>query len=264
MAALADFFREQKLVYAQDDLPGEQDPVDEFLFDKKRGYCEFFASSYVTLARLLGIPARLVGGYLGGDYNKLGGYYLVTEDMAHVWVEVLTDSNRWVRIDPSRWADNAEAVLLSRQAAQLGTWQRLTDAFNYYWIQAVVIYDFGRQLKVLQGAQEQLRGLRAGKVPTSLWGWLALLALSGGGWWWHRTRLRLSTEARLVEELRRRLSRRYGMEAAAEQFGLTELADRLRCRPCHEFARIYQAAVFRDRRLTRQEVARLKTLLREI
>ena len=48
-------------------------PVDDFLFGTRRGYCEFFASAYATLARLVGIPARLVGGYYGGDYNALGG-----------------------------------------------------------------------------------------------------------------------------------------------------------------------------------------------
>lgn len=264
VTALADFFRNQQLVYAQDDLPGPQDPVDEFLFDKQRGYCEFFASSYVTLARLLDIPARLVGGYLGGDYNGLGGYYLVTEDMAHVWVEILTEENRWVRIDPSRWASNAATVLLNRQATPLGTWQRLTDALNYHWIQAIVIYDFGRQLSVFRSAREQLRDLQPGKIPPVLWGSLAAIGLIGGGVWWYRNRPRLSAEARLIEDLRKRLRHRYGPAAAPPQFGLTELAQRLDSGPCREFAGIYQAAIFRDRRLTRQEEDRLRALLDEI
>ncbi|MCK4536624.1 MAG: DUF3488 domain-containing protein, partial [Desulfuromonadales bacterium] len=264
LASLADFFRSQELVYAQDDLPGGKDPIDDFLFGKKRGYCEFFASSYITLARLLDIPARLVGGYLGGDYNGLGGYYLVTEDMAHVWVEVLTDENRWVRIDPSQWAQNAETALFNRQTTGLGTLQRLTDAFNYYWIQTVVIFDLGRQIRVFHGAREQLRELRPGRISPTTWSCMAALGLAGGGAWWYRRRPRLSVEARLIGDLRTRLGCRYGPEAASHQFGLTELAERLDNKSCREFARIYQAAVFRDRRLTKAEVGRLRELLKEI
>jgi len=120
LAALATFFRDRRLVYAQDDLPGGIDPVDTFLFEKRRGYCEFFAAAYVTLARLAGLPARLVGGYYGGEYNALGGYYLVTDDTAHVWVEVLTDEGLWQRVDPSQWASNAGTVLGTARLAGLG------------------------------------------------------------------------------------------------------------------------------------------------
>jgi len=262
--ALADWFRNQQLVYAQDDLPGNRDPVDAFLFDKKRGYCEYFASSYATLARLAGIPARLVGGYLGGDYNNLGGYYLVTEDMAHVWVEVLTEENRWLRVDPSQWAQNSDTVLFNRQAGGLGTLQRLADAFNYYWIQQIVIYDLGRQMEMLRGAGEKLHELRPGSLVPAALRWLAALGLLGGSFWWYQNRARPSREAKLIAALRSRMERRFGPAAAEPQFGLTELARRCNSRACREFADIYQAAVFRDRRLTNTEVARLKEILKEI
>ncbi len=84
---LKQFFLQQNLTYANTDLPGSESPMEEFLFIKKRGYCEFFASSFALLLRMADVPARLVGGYLGGNYNNLGDYYQVTEDMAHVWVE---------------------------------------------------------------------------------------------------------------------------------------------------------------------------------
>jgi transglutaminase-like putative cysteine protease len=116
LAALAAFFRERQLTYAQEDLPGGLDPIDSFLFEQRRGYCEFFASAYVTLARLAGVPARLVGGYHGGEYNPLGGYYLVTDDTAHVWAEVLTAAGVWQRVDPSQWATNAGTAKGARSA----------------------------------------------------------------------------------------------------------------------------------------------------
>ena len=141
IAALAEFFRGQELSYAQDDLPIGPDPIDEFLFEKKRGYCEFFASAYVSLARLSGIPARLVGGYYGGEYNPIGGYYQVTEDTAHIWVEVLTDDNRWRRVDPSQWAVNAATTWGERPPSSLMTLSQVVDTLNYQWVQAVIFFD---------------------------------------------------------------------------------------------------------------------------
>jgi transglutaminase-like putative cysteine protease len=268
LEALEEFFRGQNLVYAQEDLPNGADPVDDFLFGKQRGYCEFFASSYATLARLIGIPTRLVGGYLGGEYNTLGGYYLVTEDTAHVWVEVFTDDLRWTRVDPSQWASNAATVLLNRQASALGALHRLTDAFNYYWIQAVVTFDLGRQMEMLSGAGNTLRDLRQAQPSPTVWSRMAGLGLGVGlifaGFWWHRRKSGHSTEARLIEDFRARLGRRYGPDAATTQAGLTELAERFNSQPCREFAGIYQAAVFRDRPLTKAEVTRLKNILKKI
>ena len=107
------------------------------------------ASSYATLARLAGIPSRLVGGYYGGDYNVLGGYYLVHDDTAHVWVEVLDDDGNWQRVDPSQWAVNAGETLRATRGGGLSRWQQFNDALNYQWLQLVVIFDLGRQLELL-------------------------------------------------------------------------------------------------------------------
>lgn len=264
VTALADFFRNQQLTYAQDDLPGGDDPLDAFLFDAKRGYCEFFASAYVTLARLSGIPARLVGGYYGGTYNPLGGYYLVTEDTAHVWVEILSDDNRWVRIDPSQWAINAGATFAQRRAEALGPLQRVVDSLNYRWVQAVLLFDFNRQLQVFRETRMQLRELEIpeGSAWHGLWLGGVLVVLLVGWQVWKRPRL--SVEARILGEFRARVRKRYGERAAPLSAGLSELAEQLDNAPCREFAAIYQGAVFRDRALSASEQARLKELLREI
>ena len=60
-------------------LPTGEDALEKFLFESKQGNCEFFASSFALILRGAGVPARLVGGYLGGEYNELGGYFLVSE-----------------------------------------------------------------------------------------------------------------------------------------------------------------------------------------
>jgi len=265
--ALAEFFRNQQLSYAEDDLPGGLDPVDDFLFEKKRGYCEFFASAYATLARLAGIPARLVGGYYGGEYNPFGGYYLVTEDTAHVWVEVLTEDNRWVRIDPSQWAVNASSALNNRRAASLGALQRLIDSLNYRWVQTVLLFDFARQMEIFNETREKFRDIRSGEFDFRQYLWLAgllaglvLVALVV----LLRRRPRLSYEARLLEDFRLRVRKRYGNDSVSPASGLTELGERLNDDRCRDFAKVYQGAVFRDRPLSEAERTYLRELLKKI
>jgi len=77
------------------------DPVLLFLLQDRQGHCEYFASAMTLLARSLGIPARLVGGYRMSEYNGLGGYHLVRERNAHAWVEAWTGASEWRTYDPT-------------------------------------------------------------------------------------------------------------------------------------------------------------------
>lgn len=78
-----------------------KDPVADFLFERKRGFCSHYATSFALLMRLAGVPARVVVGYRGGDVNPVGGFVVVRQDHAHAWCEVLT-GDRWRRIDPTQ------------------------------------------------------------------------------------------------------------------------------------------------------------------
>lgn len=262
--ALEDFFRDQKLSYAEDDLPTGGDPLDDFLFAKKRGYCEFFASAYVTLARLAGIPARLVGGYYGGDYNPMGGYYVVTEKSAHVWVEVLNGDNSWQRVDPSQWAINAETTLGARDRNQLNALRQLADSLNYHWVQAVVVFDMEQQMVLLREAGTRLRNVRSMRLPEGWWryagGLFVAITLVAGTYMVRRR----SKEARLLAKFRARLKKRYGPEVLLPGSGLAEIGDQLDNEACRQFARIYYGAIFRDRVLTAKEVVELKGLLKRV
>src|SRR5207302_793765 len=95
------FFRTQGFRYSLS--PGEykRNDLDEFLFRRRAGFCEHYAASFATLMRLAGIPARLVVGYLGGEYNDLGGFFLVRQADTHAWCEVWIPENGWMRIDPT-------------------------------------------------------------------------------------------------------------------------------------------------------------------
>jgi len=79
----------------------DYDSVDDLLFNTRLGFCGHYASAYVSLMRAAGVPARVVTGYLGGEWNAIGGYYLIRQADAHAWAEVWLEGVGWVRIDPT-------------------------------------------------------------------------------------------------------------------------------------------------------------------
>jgi len=95
------FFRQQPFYYTLYPPLLFDNPVDEFLFESRRGFCEHYASSFVTMMRVAGIPARLVTGYQGGEINPLGGHLVVRQSDAHAWAEVWISGAGWQRVDPT-------------------------------------------------------------------------------------------------------------------------------------------------------------------
>jgi transglutaminase-like putative cysteine protease len=81
--------------------PPNRDVVDYFLFEAKRGYCDYYATAMVVLARAAGLPARLVVGYAPGSYNKLTGQFIIAEADAHSWVEVYFPTYGWIEFEPT-------------------------------------------------------------------------------------------------------------------------------------------------------------------
>ena len=95
------FFRTQGFRYSLS--PGEykKNDLEQFLFHRRVGFCEHYAASFATLMRLAGIPARVVVGYLGGEYNDLGDFFLVRQADTHAWCEVWLPESGWTRVDPT-------------------------------------------------------------------------------------------------------------------------------------------------------------------
>ena len=75
--------------------------MDDFLFESRRGFCGHYATATAFVLRAVGVPARLVTGYLGGEWNPRGNYLEVHQFDAHAWVEYLDEQNRWQRLDPT-------------------------------------------------------------------------------------------------------------------------------------------------------------------
>jgi protein-glutamine gamma-glutamyltransferase len=95
------FFQAQGFRYSL--TPGEyrKNDLEQFLFHRRVGFCEHYAASFATLMRLAGVPARVVVGYLGGEYNDLGHFFLVRQADTHAWCEVWLPESRWTRVDPT-------------------------------------------------------------------------------------------------------------------------------------------------------------------
>jgi len=96
-----DYYRNNEFFYTlQPPLLGDN-PVQTFMLDTRKGYCEHYASSFTAMMRLAGIPARVDIGYQGGEWNAQGGYLIVRQSDAHAWSEVWLKESGWVRVDPT-------------------------------------------------------------------------------------------------------------------------------------------------------------------
>src|SRR5579859_711404 len=134
------------------DLSGKpgNDPLAHFLFEKRAGHCEYFASAMAVMLRTLQIPSREVNGFLPGEYNSLGGDYIVRASDAHSWVEAYFPGNGWVVFDPTPPASALQQGMFSRLNL-IADWIELT------WNEWVINYDFGHQVQLAQTMQVKSR-----------------------------------------------------------------------------------------------------------
>jgi len=115
------------------------DPLANFLFARRQGHCEYFASSMAVMLRSLGIPARLATGFQSGVYNPVSGLWLVRSSDAHSWVEAWIPGYGWTTFDPTPADPNAGGLALF---TRLGLY---LDATETFWQDWVVAYDLARQ-----------------------------------------------------------------------------------------------------------------------
>lgn len=158
------YFNKQGFVYTLEPPPLGANTVDDFLFTTKQGFCEHYASAFVFLMRAANVPARVVTGYLGGEFNEVGNYYIVRQSDAHAWAEVWLAGQGWVRVDPTgaiapdrvqrglsaALSDNAALPFMARNPPQ---WMRDLrfdlDTLANQWNQWVLGYDTERQFAFL-------------------------------------------------------------------------------------------------------------------
>lgn len=158
--AVLKMFREQEFFYTLEPPRLERDSVDDFLFNTRRGFCEHFASAFTTLARAAGIPARVVTGYHGGEFNPIGGYLIVRQSDAHAWSEVWIENKGWVRVDPTaavapeRIEGGIDAAMseaepvpgrIIRNSRFLSSIRLAWDAANTFWNNQIVEFSETQQ-----------------------------------------------------------------------------------------------------------------------
>ncbi len=140
---LESYLRGADFTYTLDvgNLTGEA-PIERFLFETRRGYCEYFATSMILMLRSQGIPARLVAGFLGSEKNPIEEYYIVREENAHAWVEADLPGSGWVVLDPT-------PGVLGEAGESAGVMSFLSQAYDYLvfrWDRYVLTYGFNDQV----------------------------------------------------------------------------------------------------------------------
>jgi transglutaminase-like putative cysteine protease len=212
-------------------LPSGGAALEQFLFRTRRGFCEHYAGAFSTLMRAAGVPARIVIGYQGGEYNTWGGYYTVRQSDAHAWAEIWIDGQGWQRQDPTALvapdrvnfgAGNFAALSGAGGGASrlgdfggAGGWRwaarnvlQAWDSVDQQWNLLVLGYDQEQQLNLMQSlGLGEMSWL--GSVTLALAGIFSILALSTLG-------MRVFTrDRRAAQDPAQRLYQRFRAKAAA-------------------------------------------------
>jgi protein-glutamine gamma-glutamyltransferase len=197
-----------------------QHTADEFWFDRKEGFCEHIASSFVILMRALDVPARIVTGYQGGELNGVDGFWTVRQSDAHAWAEVWQPGRGWVRVDPTSAVAPGRTGAFERLAAPQGAigaafgvvlsptvtaqLRAAWEAVNNGWNQWVLNYSQSKQLDLLKNI-----GFSAPSwedLGYVLIGIIVCVSLLGALWTlWERTQH--DPWLRMLQRARKRLSR---------------------------------------------------------
>ena len=185
--AVLDYFRRGNFEYTLTPPLLDPNSIDDLLFRSHQGFCGHYASAFAMLMRAGGVPARVVTGYLGGQWNPFGRYLLVRQADAHAWTEVWLEGRGWMRVDPTsvvapgRLTDGFDPL----SAAGFGTdrslnsalWMRNTvqawQAMNAWWQDQFVSFNFAKQLGLLSWLG----------LPGHDWRELAVLLTAGGALW---------------------------------------------------------------------------------
>lgn len=168
--AMMNYFTEQAYFYTLTPPPVGPQQIDDFLLENKAGFCVHYASALTVMARASGIPARMVTGYQGGEWNKQAQYFSIYQYMAHAWVEVWLENRGWIRLDPtsmiaperilegfdgyfqggdSYFIDSPFSTLRLRDYPLLNELRQTLASIDFYWSVWVLGFDSNKQEQVL-------------------------------------------------------------------------------------------------------------------
>ncbi len=131
-----------------------KNPVEDFLFYTKEGYCEQYATAMAMMLREAGIPSRLITGFLPGEWNKFGNYLIVRQRDAHSWVEAYMPGSGWTTFDPTPSAEAAGTLLPATSIVTL-----YIDSLKWKWNRYIVNYSFGDQINFAKTVEGKSRSI---------------------------------------------------------------------------------------------------------
>jgi transglutaminase-like putative cysteine protease len=160
-AAIEEHLRREFTYDLHSPSSGKPEPVDHFLFESRRGHCEFFSTAMALMLRAVGIPSRNVTGFVGGTWNRFGHYYAVREGDAHSWVEAyIDDATRpaWRTFDPT---PPGGAQPLEPPEGAYYYLRDFVDALSQRWDTYVVGYDLRKQVHIFEELSHRYERLRS-------------------------------------------------------------------------------------------------------
>jgi len=197
---------------------GNTDPLARFLFDVRAGDCEYFSSALTVMLRNIGIPARVVNGYIGGEWNPYGEYFVIRQSNAHSWVEVYLKNRGWVTLDPT------PPYLGSPQTTLFTSMSHFLDFIRMRWYRYVVNFGFSDQYRIFSALRQTSTWFDPGRRKATMdqlrrwltvksgWkklgGFLLVSLVLGWSIWWIRKKFTLNlTTSHLSHEASERYRR---------------------------------------------------------
>ncbi len=270
------FLTSPNFSYTLKNLNLSGNPLEDFLFKSRKGNCEYFAGAMTLLLRLNGIPARMVGGYRGAIYQRVGNYYLVEERFAHAWVEVYQKGN-WLVYDPTP----SLGTLPYQRVSMLKKVSLYLDLLNYYYTRFILDYNLQNQKKILTFAKnifssfslpKSQERVQISEIPSflkergAIFFFIFLCLFLIFLLFYLGKKYSLPKEKRLLKEFLKIL-KSLGVEKK-DSHGLWEVLEKIQDPQLKELASkfviIYGSCYYKDKTLSKEDWKTLKQLLTEL
>ena len=245
--------------------------AEEFLLRERRGHCEHFAAGMVLLLAARGVPARVTGGYYGGEYNPIGGYFVMRQRDAHAWVEVW-DGTRWTTWDPTPSDLRPGSSVPNPFVAYVSA---VAESVNFFWDRYILTFGLSDQVNLILSGLYSVRDLFA-RARSGL---ATMASLEGGGLLVSVSAIALAIvvfmrlfksyrRPNLFDQLVKRLSKT-GLNIAPSMTGAEVVSLVRTARPAialgvARIVELYERDRFSPRPLTREERAEAERTLRDV
>ena len=242
-------------------LSSAETSLEHFLFERKAGHCEYFSTAMVVLLRSIGIHARNVNGFLGGEWNRVGNYLVVTQNEAHSWVEVWFPEYGWVAFDPTPSGTGQSEI----RTSWYWPGRIFLDGLEHRWSQWILNYSVDEQAGIFASfrgsrqAREIQDNTAADQDNQDYRGLVLLVLLLASGYYWARSVGPRFTPATTIYLRLRSASSKAGLEVGP---GTTPLAlvERIRSkkstavRPAERVVNLYLRARYGKEDLDQSEL----------